>query len=148
MLLNALKLEAQKTGPLLAELILAAPDVDRDLFIQYAPDVREIVAGMTLYASSADRALLASKEVARGFPRAGDVPAEGPLVLPRMDTIDVTAIGNEIFGLNHDVFATKRALINDMGGLLEGRRPPNTRLREIWPVPDSPPPPRYWRFVP
>jgi esterase/lipase superfamily enzyme len=148
MMLSALKLEAQKAQPsAVAEVIMAAPDVDRSLFMIDAPEVQRIAAGMTLYASSADRALLASKEAARGIPRAGDVPAGGPIVLPGIDTIDVTAIGSEIFGLNHDVFASNRSLIDDIGGILDGRRPPNSRLRQIWPVPERPPPPRYWRFV-
>src|SRR4030095_5263862 len=38
------------------------------------PKVRAAVSGMTLYASWADRALAASKRVAGGIPRAGDVP--------------------------------------------------------------------------
>jgi esterase/lipase superfamily enzyme len=145
--LNALEGETRTSSPVqLAELVMAAPDVDRDDFTQVAPKVRAIVAGMTLYASSADKALKASKE-ARGVPRAGDVPREGPIVLAGIDTIDVTAIGDELFGLNHDVFATKRSLVNDIRLLLRGLRPPNDRLSEIRPVPESPPPPHFWRFA-
>jgi hypothetical protein len=75
------------------------------------------------------------------------VPREGPIVLAGIDTIDVTAIGDELFGLNHDVFATKRSLVNDIRLLLRGLRPPNDRLSEIRPVPESPPPPHFWRFA-
>jgi esterase/lipase superfamily enzyme len=148
--LNELRRETQTRSPVqLAELVMAAPDVDRDLFVQIVPEVRRIVAGMTLYASSVDKALELSKTIRRGAPRAGDVPSEGPVVLAGIDTIDVTAVGEELFGLNHDVFATRRSLINDIGPLVEeSRRPPNTRLREIRPVPESPPPPHFWRFTP
>jgi esterase/lipase superfamily enzyme len=38
-----------------SELIMAAPDVDQDMFINDISDVSKIVKGMTLYASSADR---------------------------------------------------------------------------------------------
>lgn len=149
MMLSALKIEAQKDHPIiLDEWVMAAPDVDRDLFLQTIPDVKKLLSGMTLYASSADWALTASKVGARGVARAGEVTVDGPVVLSGVDTIDVTAVGEELFGINHDVFAAKRPLIDDIAGVLDGRRPPNARLKEIWPVPASPPPPRYWRFVP
>ena len=149
MLLSALKAEAQRPDPArLGELVMAAPDVDRRLFAIDVKEVQKIVAGMTLYASSADRALLASKEAARNMPRAGDVPSYGPVELPGIDTIDVTALGDEMFGLNHDYFASKRSLIDDISGALEGHRPPSSRMKQIHPVPESPPPPLYWRYVP
>ena len=119
LVLNALRREPQQTGSL-AELILAAPDVDRDFFKQVLPEVRHMFAGATLYASSADKALVGSRELARGIPRAGDVPADGPVLLDGVDTIDVTAIGDELLGVNHDVFATNRSLIDDIGLLLDG----------------------------
>jgi esterase/lipase superfamily enzyme len=148
LLLNALEYEARNSASnRLSEVIMAAPDLDRAQFIQIVPKVRPITDGMTLYASSVDYALKASKVAARGTVRAGDVPDIGPVVLPNLDTIDVTAVGSEILGLNHDVFATNRSLVNDIGLTLEGRRPPGSRLREIWPVPDNPPPPQYWKFV-
>jgi esterase/lipase superfamily enzyme len=87
--------------------------------------------GITLYASSADKALQLSHQIARGT-RAGDVPPDGPLLLPNMDTIDTTALGNELFGLNHNVFASSRSAISDIGRLLKtGLRPPDMRTPEI-----------------
>src|SRR5262249_21936890 len=95
----------------LAELILAAPDVDVDNFKEHVPIIRGMTRGITLYASSADKALVASKLCAK-FPRAGDVPVHGPVILPELETIDVTSVGNELFGLNHNVFAATRSLID------------------------------------
>jgi hypothetical protein len=66
-----------------------------------------------------------------------------------METIDVTAMGDEIFGLNHNVFATTRAIVDDMKILLStGKRPPNERLAQIRPVPELPAKPKYWRYAP
>ena len=67
-------------GPLsrpIGELITAAPDVDRDHYRGIAARVRAVSRGMTLYASSADKALITSRELA-GIPRAGDVGPDGP----------------------------------------------------------------------
>lgn len=146
--LDALSNYARTSNPVkIGQLIMAAPDVDRDQFVQMEPDVRKITEGMTLYASSADKALALSRVPAR-VPRAGDVPSDdGPIVLPDMETIDVTAIGDEIFGLNHTEFATNRAIIDDIKLLIStGMRPP--RLAQIRGIPDLPAIPKYWRYVP
>lgn len=97
-----------------AQPIMAAPDVDSDYFKIMAPKLAKISDGMTLYACATDRALMLSKQVAGGVPRAGDVPSTGPTVLNGLDTIDVSALGQDWFGLNHDVFASNRAVIDDI----------------------------------
>ncbi|MGH6672138.1 MAG: alpha/beta hydrolase [Xanthobacteraceae bacterium] len=66
--------------------MLAAPDVDRDVFKQEEPNLAAAFSGVTLYASSKDWALKLSETLARDFARAGDVPPlpRGPIVLPHM----------------------------------------------------------------
>ena len=144
--LDALGSYAQTSNPAtIGELILAAPDVDRDMFMSLIPNVQKIVKGITLYASSADRALQASRRLA-GVLRAGDIGDDGPIVLDNMQTIDVTAMGEEILGLNHNVFAVSRNLIDDIRLLItRGVRPPDQRLSQIRPCPEIAP--RYWCFV-
>jgi esterase/lipase superfamily enzyme len=129
---------------IVAELIMAAPDVDRDYFISVAPQVRKITAGMTLYASSADKALIVSRQLA-GVPRAGDVPNDGPVVVTGIETIDVTALGEDLLGLNHDVFATTRSVMDDIGLIITSspRKAPHQRLLEIRRVPELSENPRY-----
>ena len=84
--------------------------------------------------------------VARNMPRAGYVD-KTPIMLPGVDSIDVTRMGDELLGLNHDTFASNRSLIDDIGLVLDGVRPPNKRLRQIRPVPIDPPT-KYWEFAP
>jgi esterase/lipase superfamily enzyme len=128
----------------LNQLIMAAPDVARDQFINQLPLVQKITEGTTLYASSADKALLASAELAR-FPRAGLVPPEGPVILPKLDTIDVTAVGSELLGLNHTVFASNRAVMDDLKLLIvDGMKLP--RLSQVKRAPEPPKPPTYWKY--
>jgi esterase/lipase superfamily enzyme len=151
LVMEALRDQANAAAPAkLSELMMAAPDVDRDYYTLNAPQIRKVVAGMTLYASSADKALAASRTLAGGISRAGDVPAGGPIVLPQIDSIDVTAVGNDILGLNHDTFAVTRSVMDDIGMLLteNPRRVPNRRLIEIRGVPEGGNPPRYYRLTP
>jgi esterase/lipase superfamily enzyme len=148
LVINALRRETGASAPIeIAEWIMAAPDIDLDQFWEFAPTVRSYVERITLYASALDNALLASMAARANKPRAGFVLNGMPLVVrPEMiDTIDVTALGGELFGLNHDVFASNRSLIDEIGLVLDGRSP-DQRLRQIRPVPQNPPPPQYWRF--
>lgn len=103
---------------------------------------------MTLYASAKDGAILISRTLAQSR-RAGDVVNGEPIITPGVDAIDVSAIGSEELGLeNHDTFATKRSLIDDINLVLAGVRPPNRRLPEICGVPDGAPSPLFWRYAP
>jgi esterase/lipase superfamily enzyme len=147
LVLEALARQTGSSTGAMGQLIMAAPDVDRDQFLQDVAKIREFFRGLTLYASSADRALALSKRVAGGIPRAGDVSAEGPICLPDLETLDVTALGEEMFGLNHTTFAQARPLIDDIHLILhEGRHAP--RLAQVRPVPEGARYPRYWRFAP
>ncbi len=145
--LDALSNYSRTVDPkVIGQLIMAAPDVDRDQYRQIAGKVSRIVAGMTLYASSADKAMLFSRKLAQG-PRAGDVIDGIPTIAEGIDAIDVTAIGDEILGMNHDTFAAKRSLINDIFLVLQGRSPPSDRLAEIRGVPEGVATPKFWRFA-
>jgi esterase/lipase superfamily enzyme len=116
-------------GVRLNELILAAPDVDRDVFANLVSAIRGYGRGITLYCSANDRAMVVSRQVAGGVPRAGDVPPDGPVILPGVDTIDVTETSTDLLALNHSLYAEKGALLNDIGLLLQtGERPPDRRI--------------------
>jgi esterase/lipase superfamily enzyme len=116
-------------GVRLNEVILAAPDIDRDVFANLAAAVRGYGRGMTLYCSANDRAMTAARSFAGGVPRAGDVPPDGPVIVPGIDTIDVTSTGADLLALNHSLYAEKSALLNGIGLLLlTGERPPDRRV--------------------
>jgi hypothetical protein len=68
------------------------------------------------------------EETRRSADRDDSSGPEGPVIAKGLDTIDVSSIGDELFGLNHDVFATKLPLIDEIGRvILSGTRPPNVR---------------------
>jgi esterase/lipase superfamily enzyme len=117
------------------------------MFMQDIPKVAKVAKGLTLYASANDKALQLSKRVAGNIPRAGDVPPSGPIIIGSVSTIDVSAIGDELFGLNHNAFATTRNVLNDLKILLEtGAKPP--RLAEIRAYPEPPQKAIYFRYSP
>ncbi len=74
----------------LGEVLLIAPDMDRARLVEDAIEVRDTVAGITLYASASDPALNVTRRHAGATPRAGDVAERGPMVLPSVVTVDVT----------------------------------------------------------
>jgi esterase/lipase superfamily enzyme len=147
--LNALANHYQVSEPLtLGELLMAAPDVDRDDYLDMAPRVRMATRGMTLYASSNDLALAASKKIAGAIPRAGDVPETGPILVDRVDAIDASLLGNEILGLNHGTYAKDQSILNDIKRVLaDGLRPPDKRLVQIRGMPDKEIPSKWWRYI-
>lgn len=83
------------------EVVFASPDVDADDFIQRVSDLGAIADDFTLYASSKDRALQASRRFNGSGRRAGE--SDDPVLLPMLNTIDTSAVSDG--GLGHsDIF--------------------------------------------
>ena len=132
-------------GVQLNQIILAAPDVDRNLFENLAANIMQYGRGVTLYCSSNDRAMAAARRVAGGVPRAGDVPDDGPIVLAGIDTIDVSQTSTDYLALNHSSYAETGALLNDIGLLLQtGERPPEKRIPILQRI--ATPKGDFWRY--
>lgn len=105
----------------ITEIILAAPDIDADVFKRdIGPKmISKIGKPITLYVSSDDLALLASKKV-HGNHRAGEAGAQ-IVVLKGIETID--ASGQDSSFLSHSYFATTSNLIKDIFDLMKsGKR--------------------------
>ncbi len=132
-------------GVLISQLILAAPDVDRDSFEHIVSSIGGIAEGITLYAAANDTALQVSRQVNGGEPRAGDVPEGGPIVLKGIDTIDATATSMDSVGINHNGYAENNALLEDIGRLISsGLRPPEARLPKLKRIETEKGP--YWQY--
>ncbi|NVJ50469.1 MAG: alpha/beta hydrolase [Gammaproteobacteria bacterium] len=97
------------------EIILTAPDIDAEIFKRdIAPKLVQSQAKVTLYSSSKDKALQASKTF-HGYPRAGD-SGESIVVVAGMDTIDASDVATDFVG--HAYFAQSRSIIADLFELL------------------------------
>lgn len=89
--------------PLFDQVVWASPDVDAGEFMALIPQVEHLASGMTLYASSRDRALLMSRRINGGNPRAGDASPPYPVVVAGLSTVDTSAAGGR--GLGHSDYA-------------------------------------------
>jgi len=100
----------------LREVILAAPDIDADVFRQQVlPALTALPNPLTLYASSDDSALRASKAV-HGYARAGESGA-GLVVAKGVETIDASKMETSFIG--HTYFAEQRSALSDMYYLIQ-----------------------------
>ena len=112
-----------RSGARFGQFVLAAPDVDARKFQQLCASYRAVAERTTLYVSSRDFAVEASRWL-HDFPRAGLMPpvtvAEG------IDTVNV--VNSDITLLGHGYVAESRSVISDLHALIRFGRPPNERF--------------------
>jgi esterase/lipase superfamily enzyme len=101
------------------ELILVAPDIDSAIFKN---DIAPVLVGtgsartqLTLYASSNDKALAASRMV-HGAPRAGDL-GQGLVLMNGIETIDASEVDASF--LNHSPYDDNRSVVSDISVLIK-----------------------------
>jgi esterase/lipase superfamily enzyme len=110
----------------LRQIIFAAPDIDRDVFLQIAEAFHGRAERFTLYASNRDVALRVSKVLHKG-PRAGD--SGDTMVLSRgIDTVDASEANTSLFGLGHSYCADTRSVLDDMFDVLTNGTAPEYRF--------------------
>gem|GEM_PF-2121092 len=98
------------------EVILAAPDIDADIFkTQIAPRLTANCPNITLYASDNDLALTLSSKLAK-YPRAGQT-GESLVVLNGIETIDASSVSADLLG--HSYFAGTRTVLTDIAYLIQ-----------------------------
>jgi esterase/lipase superfamily enzyme len=148
-LVNALLESAlSKANLTITELVMAAPDVDKDVFGTKLDQVRAVAKNVTVYASAVDKALLASGEKSFGT-RLGYVGKNGPNIFAGIDVIDVTAVGDDMLGLDHGTFSSSRAVLDDLGRLIRSltHLPPDVRTPTLKFMPDKAHV-EYWLYPP
>lgn len=131
---RALSLALQSMQPdrrdtIFNQVVLAAPDIDADLFTQQiAPAIRGAARRISIYASSRDKALMVARVVST-HRRAGS-STEGLVIADGMDTIDASTVDTDLLG--HGYFASNRAVIDDLFALLRNNAGPDRRnLRRV-----------------
>jgi esterase/lipase superfamily enzyme len=117
------------------QIVLAAPDVDPDLFRNLAKAYHTLAERTTLYVSSKDKALSLSG-IIHDYPRVGFFPPV--TVVEGIDTIQVSKI--DLTFLGHGYFADARILLEDIRDLLIHNTPPNKRDGRLEPSTDG----NYW----
>jgi esterase/lipase superfamily enzyme len=110
------------------QVVLAAPDIDADVFRELVEKFRGGAERVTLYASSKDEALAASRKLHGGYTRAGETEPD-VLVVPGIDTIDASAVAT---GLGHSYYGDDPTIVSDLFYyLLRTGAPPGERHRLV-----------------
>ncbi len=123
--------ELGERGKIFDQIILAAPDIDRDVFrLQLAPRMTQAANRTTMYCSKNDMALLASKTFNDG-PRAGD-SRNGVLVIKQIDTVDASGIDTALLG--HSYYGDCLPILNDVKKMVVLDLAPKDRNLLAWPV--------------
>ena len=120
------------------QIFLAAPDVDRDLFLDLAGLYPKHANRTTLYASDADKPVHLSAKL-HDAPRAGYF--EPHTVAPGVDTVTVPDFDVDLLG--HSYYARAEALLYDIHSLMRRGEDPSRRQR-ITAVTDGPA--EFWRL--
>ena len=126
------------------QIVLAAPDIDADVFTrELAPAVLGQGPRVTLYASSNDKALAASRDVHGGYRRLGE-SGKNLVVLQGLDTVDASTVSTEFLG--HSYYGDSDAVVSDLKYVIRKSLPPQEREQFMLErVPDDVIG-QYWRF--
>lgn len=96
-------------------IILAAADVERDVFGIVAGKLDNLEPNVTVYASDDDTALWVSRVLNRR-PRLGQTDGDRPWIrdVPGYTTIDATPVASTLFGLGHGYYSDNPFILNDI----------------------------------
>ncbi len=113
--------------PLFHQVVLAAPDLDAEIFrTQIAPAIRRTGQRLTVYTSTRDKALQVSATV-NGYARLGSGGSTLALFrdLPWLECVDATALLDDSWlGLRHSYYGDSPQLIQDLRQVLNGLNAP------------------------
>ena len=112
------RVDRGKAPTRLTELLLAAPDINADLFRTVIAPRLQAMQGTqtTVYASSSDLALMASKAV-HGYARVGET-AGGVFVFPGLETIDASRATLSVRAFGHSYLTDSATVLKDIQSIL------------------------------
>lgn len=110
------------------QIILAAPDIDAAIFKRdIAPKITQSGNQITIYSTSNDKALIASKKLRKGYKRLGDTDS-GIEVINGIYNVDVSALTeDDYFSTNHSYCFESRPVVNDIFTLINNGSIPSQR---------------------
>lgn len=121
---NRIAAKAERhTGKHFGQIILAAADIDVDLFRELCGAYDRVARRTTLYISTRDRAIEASQWL-HTYPRVGLTPPV--VIVPGIDTINVANIDVTLLG--HGYVANARDVLKDIHDLIARDLPPRSRF--------------------
>ncbi len=106
-----LKEEGVFPNPIIHQVILAAPDIDKDIFLNQILPAIKGASKYTLYASDKDNALAASKKIRHGYARLGE-GGDNIVIVDGLDSVDASLVDTGLLG--HGYFSSTESLLNDI----------------------------------
>jgi esterase/lipase superfamily enzyme len=102
----------KRKSPIFNQLVLAAPDIDADVFQkEIAPKITKLAKRVSLYSSSKDIAMTVSRYYNNQRRRAGDSDPE--ILTPKgVDSIDVSRVDTSLIG--HSYYGSNNSIITDI----------------------------------
>jgi len=111
------------------DLVSAAPDVDRDVFLKLVAQIQKPTSSsIALYVSRQDQALAASHLLFHKEQRAGEGGNQS-VVMPGLDTVDVSEVNMDALG--HSYYGDNRNVVSDLLEFFEGKHPPRQGLTRV-----------------
>ena len=139
--LREMVMEQKADCPKFHEVVLTAPDIDADEFCRdLAPAIVNAASRVTLYASSNDEALIASRKV-HGYLRAGE-SGETMVVVPGVDTVDVSEVDTSFIG--HSYYGSNSTVLADLFEVMQGSK---TADQRTWLRAMQLGALKYWKFL-
>ncbi len=139
--IRSLRLEFPDRQRLFNEIVLAAPDIDAEEFKnEIAPAIVTAAERVTLYASSNDRALMASRLI-HGYSRAGE-SGDNLVVIPGIETVDVSQMDHSFLG--HSYYGSSGPVLRDLQAIFRGESPVRSRP---WLQIDEQHQTKFWRLA-
>lgn len=128
-------------------IILAAADVDRDIFDQTTGILDNIRPNVTIYTSDKDRALHVSSIVNRAK-RLGDTDGNKPYIraYENYQTVDATDVATELFGIGHGYYSNNPFVLGDIYCVLRDTGP-DKRAVQMRYFADDPNSPEFYRVI-
>ena len=118
---EALRERGARPEPILDQLVLAAPDIWASAFkSRFLHTLPKLASRVTLYVSNQDRALIASSDLRKGEPRAGQVAGgllEAGAGVAGFEAIDASNLKNDFLG--HGYYASNGSMLSDLYCLLK-----------------------------
>jgi len=127
--------------PKFTQIVLTAPDVNREEFLQLAEAVRSLGERVTLYASKKDVPLFFSKRL-HEYSRAGYAGKDLIVIPPTVDTIDASTVRTDF--LAHSYFGNNKTVLSDLFDLIRHGHAPDDRPRL---KPKTHSNGKYWTFA-
>jgi esterase/lipase superfamily enzyme len=124
------------------ELLLAAPDINTELFRRVIAPKLAAISGMrtTVYASSSDLALKASK-IVHGFSRVGDTIGD-VFIYPGIETVDASGAATVARSYGHSYLMDSSSVLKDVQVIIERKIAAKLRgLKQVGSAPNE-----YWRM--